>query len=61
MTAAGALLLAMAVIWLGTGMWHLARPGADRRTRALRRVFGLLLVAGAVVLGATAVALLRRQ
>ena len=61
MTAAGALLLAMAVVWLGTGVWHVARPGADPRTRTLRRVFGLLLVGGDVILGATAVTLMGRE
>ena len=60
MTTAAVLLLVVAALWLGLGLFWLTHPGPQPRTRLFRRVQGLLLIASAPLLSAVAVALLRR-
>ena len=58
--AAGALLL-IAALWLGLGLFWVTHPGPQPRTRLFRRMQGVLLIAGAPLLSAVAVALIRRS
>ncbi len=61
MTAAGVALLAMAAVWVGLGLFWLTHPGPQARTRMLRRMQGVMLVGGAALLTAVAIALIRRS
>jgi threonine/homoserine/homoserine lactone efflux protein len=57
MKAAALLCMAVAVFWLVSGSLRLLRPAPSRRSRLLRRLQGVMLVVGALLLGGSAVAL----